>query len=78
MYAGGEAALLSTTVLLALTTGVMGGFTTYSAFSYQTLKALQDGHLAVALTNVGLTVLGCLLSCWLGWYGARSLWSPAP
>lgn len=77
MYAGGEAALLSATVLLALTTGVMGGFTTYSAFSYQTLKALQDGHWAVALANVAVTLLGCLLACWLGWYAARSIWGTA-
>lgn len=76
MYAGVEAALLSGTVLLALTTGVMGGFTTYSTFSYQTLKALQDGHWAVALANVALTLFGCLLACWLGWYAARTIWSP--
>lgn len=77
MYAGGEAALLSATALLALTTGLMGGFTTYSAFSYQTLKALQDGHFAVALANVAVTLLGCLFACWLGWHGARGIWSPA-
>lgn len=77
MYVGGEAQLLSAAVLLALTTGLMGGFTTYSSFSYQTLKALQDGHWAVALTNVVVTLFGCLLACWLGWYAARSLWSPA-
>jgi fluoride exporter len=76
MYAGGEGALLSAAALLTLTTGVMGGFTTYSAFSYQTLKALQDGHWAVALANVALTVFGCLLACSLGWYAARSMWSP--
>jgi fluoride exporter len=76
MYAGAEASLLSATALLTLTTGVMGGFTTYSAFSYQTLKALQDGHWAIALANVALTLFGCLLACWLGWYGARSIWSP--
>lgn len=78
MYAGMEASLLSATALLALTTGVMGGFTTYSSFSYQTLKALQEGHWAVASANLVLTLLGCLLACWLGWYGARWTWSPAP
>jgi fluoride exporter len=77
MFAGLEASLLSATALLALTTGVMGGFTTYSAFSYQTLKALQDGHWAGASANVVVTLLGCLLACALGWYGARWLWSPA-
>jgi CrcB protein len=77
MYAGGGAGLLSPTALLTLATGVMGGFTTYSAFSYQTLEALQEGHWASALANVALTLVGCLLACALGWYGARSIWSPA-
>jgi CrcB protein len=76
MYAGAEASLLSATALLALTTGVMGGFTTYSSFSYQTLKALQEGQWAVAYANLALTLLGCLLACGLGWYGARWIWSP--
>jgi fluoride exporter len=77
MYTGLEASRLSPTALLLLTTGVMGGFTTYSAFSYQTLKSLQDGEWPVALANVALTVAGCLLACWLGWAGARSVWSPS-
>jgi fluoride exporter len=77
MYAGLEASLLSATTLLALTTGVMGGFTTYSAFSFQTLRSLQQGQLAIAAAYVAVTLVGCLLACWLGWWGARALWSPA-
>jgi fluoride exporter len=76
MYAGLEASRLSETTLVALTTGVMGGFTTYSAFSYQTLKSLQEGEWTVAVANVAVTFAGCLLACWLGWAGARSIWSP--
>jgi len=75
MYAGMEAAALSTTLRLALTTGVMGGFTTYSAFSYETLRLLQDGRWGVAVSNVLVHVFGCLLTCLLGWLGAKSLWS---
>jgi fluoride exporter len=75
MYAGTEAAVLSTTVRLALTTGMMGGFTTYSAFSYETLRLFQDGRWGVAVSNVLVHVFGCLLACLLGWLGARSLWS---
>jgi CrcB protein len=76
MYAGLEGSRLSETALLALTTGVMGGFTTYSAFSYQTLKSLQGGEWTVAVANVAMTLVGCLVACWLGWLGARLLWSP--
>jgi len=75
MYAGMEAVALSTTLRLALTTGVMGGFTTYSAFSYETLRLFQDGRWGVAVGNVLVHIFGCLLACLLGWLGARSLCS---
>ena len=75
MYAGMEAAALSTTLRLALTTGVMGGFTTYSAFSYETLRLFQDGRWGVAASNVLVHIFGCLLACLLGWLGAKSLCS---
>lgn len=66
LYAGTEAAVLPPTLRLALTTGVLGGFTTYSAFSYETLKLLQDDAWAIAIANVTATVLGCLAMCLLG------------
>ena len=48
----------------------MGGFTTYSTFSYETMRYLQDGAWMLALLNVAVTVVVCLLACLLGW-GAR-------
>jgi CrcB protein len=71
MFVGGQAALLPSTALLALTTGVMGGFTTYSAFSYETLRSLQAGAIGAALLNVAVTVLGGLAACAAGWTLAR-------
>jgi CrcB protein len=71
MYAGMETSLFSTTVRLALATGVLGGFTTYSTFSYETLRYLQTGAHYTALVNVAATVVVCLLACWLGWVSAR-------
>lgn len=59
--------LANPTVRLALTTGVMGGFTTYSAFGFETLKALQEGLLLRAAAYVLATLLGCLAAAWLGW-----------
>ena len=39
--------------------GLLGGFTTFSSFSYETLELLRDGELARAATNaVGQVVLG--------------------
>lgn len=45
---------------LALTTGLLGGFTTYSTFNYETMALLQQGSLRLAALNVALTVGGCL------------------
>ena len=47
-------------VRLVLTTGVMGGFTTYSSFNYETLRLFADGSRAFAVLYVGGTLFGCL------------------
>jgi fluoride exporter len=71
MYLGLETSSLTPTLRLTLATGVMGGFTTYSTFSYETMRSLQDGAWAAALLNVLVTVVGCLLACFLGWSAGR-------
>ena len=71
MYLGIEASVLTPTVRLALTTGVMGGFTTYSTFSYETMRYLQDGAWGLALLNICITLGACLLACVLGWAAAQ-------
>jgi CrcB protein len=71
MYAGVEVAALSPTARLVLSTGVMGGFTTYSAFSFETMRQLQDGSSWLAAVNVSVTLFGCLAACFLGWLSAR-------
>jgi CrcB protein len=53
---------MSSNLRLALTTGVMGGFTTYSAFNYE---ATQLAMLP-ALAYVGATVIGCLVAGFAG------------
>ncbi|HET6611200.1 MAG TPA: fluoride efflux transporter CrcB [Kofleriaceae bacterium] len=71
MFAGLEAAAMPPTLRLALTTGVMGGFTTYSTFSYETMRYVQEGAWGIAITNVAITVVGCLVACLLGWASAK-------
>ncbi len=71
MYAGTETTTISATTRIVLTTGVLGGFTTYSTFSYETMKYLQDGAWGIATLNVLVTVLGCLCACLLGWASAK-------
>lgn len=71
LVVGTETAAISPTLRLALTTGVMGGFTTYSTFNYETLTQLQEGALAAAAASVAATVFGCLAAGWAGWAAAR-------
>jgi fluoride exporter len=73
MYAGLEAATLPPTLRLTLSVGLLGGFTTYSSFSYETMRYLQEGAWGVAALNVLVTVLGCLAACFAGWIVARWL-----
>jgi len=60
-------------VRLAVMTGVLGGFTTFSAFSMETLVLLQDGDVGKALANIALTLILCLLAVWLGFNTGRWL-----
>jgi CrcB protein len=53
--------------------GLCGGFTTFSAFSLQTLTLLQDGEVLNAGANIAASVLLCLLAVWLGHVAAAQL-----
>jgi CrcB protein len=46
--------------------GVLGGFTTFSSFSVETLNLARTGQLLAAAGNVAGTVLLCLAGVWLG------------
>ncbi len=73
MQVGIATPLLSPTARLTLTTGVMGGFTTYSTFNYETIRYAQDGSWALALANIGATLAGCLAAGLLGVAAGRGL-----
>ena len=49
-----------------LLVGVLGGFTTFSAFSLQTLVLVRSGHGGLAAANVVASVALCLLAAWVG------------
>jgi CrcB protein len=51
-------------------TGLCGGFTTFSAFSLQTLDLARDGRWLQAGANVGLSVVLCLIAVTLGYLAA--------
>lgn len=59
---------MSETTRLVLVTGVLGGFTTYSAFNQETIGLIREGAAGLGLLNVGATLVGCLVAGTLGAY----------
>jgi fluoride exporter len=56
----------SSTVRQFVMVGICGGYTTFSAFSLQTLNLANNGEWARAGANIGLSVLLCLIAVWAG------------
>lgn len=51
---------------LLLVVGVLGGFTTFSTFGYETYRAIREGYAATAILNAGASVVLGLAAVWLG------------
>ena len=65
--------LLSADARVLLFTGLLGGFTTFSAFGVETVYLLRRGELLIAFANVALSVAAGLLALWIG-LGAVLKW----
>lgn len=59
--------LVSPNVQRFVMVGILGGFTTFSAFSLQTLELFRAGDLWRAGGNVALSVVLCLIAVWAGY-----------
>jgi CrcB protein len=73
MEFGLRSALIPPTIRLGMTIGFLGGLTTFSTFSYETFRLLEEGEFLIASANVLLSVLVCLMFTWIGIITARYL-----
>ncbi len=68
-----ETPVVSPEVRALLTTGVIGGYTTFSTFSYETAALIEDGDWRRAALYVGLSVVVSLAGTFVGFAAAREL-----
>lgn len=63
---------------LLLLTGLLGGFTTFSSFSFDTLRLLQEGRVAIALANVLMQLILGVFATWMGMLAGKQIFSIVP
>lgn len=61
-----ERFIVNPSLRVFLTIGILGGFTTFSSFSYETIVMLRDGSYWLGIINVVSNVAICLAATWLG------------
>jgi CrcB protein len=47
--------------------GILGGFTTYSAFGYETINLIRDGNISAAIVNIAAQIVLGLGAVWIGY-----------
>ena len=65
--------VISKDLALLLGTGLLGGLTTMSAFSVETIQLLEENQTGLAVGYVSITMLLCPLVAFLGWKLSESI-----
>ena len=73
MEFGLRSTLIPPSIRLGMTVGFLGGLTTFSTFSYETFRLLEEGNFAIATANVLFSVITGLFFTGLGIIAARYL-----
>ncbi len=58
---------------IGIAVGFLGGLTTFSTFSYETFRLLEEGEIIFAAANIISSVMLCLVFTWVGIVAARAL-----
>ncbi|MCP4581121.1 MAG: fluoride efflux transporter CrcB [candidate division Zixibacteria bacterium] len=61
-----DRAIIGPNLRLFLTIGILGAFTTFSTFGYETFQLMRDGQLGLTLANLGANVFLGVIAVWLG------------
>lgn len=72
-YVGMNSDLIPPNLRIILAIGVMGGFTTYSSFNYETLQYLQEGAWFLGVLNLAIMMFSCLAAGVAGFIAAKVL-----
>ena len=58
-------------VRIFLTVGILGGFTTFSTFGYETFALLRDQQYLLAIANITANVVVGIVAVLVGWFVAK-------
>lgn len=53
--------------------GLLGGYTTFSSFSIETINLFESGNWLGAIMNIFLSIIICIAAAWMGVIGGRNL-----